>query len=84
MLWHNSIFVNISLFEAWDEDFPNLPILNAGHFIYPGIPIVKFTNYADSFGIRSPYCEANALLAILLGYMCSQHLISLAVSSLME
>ena len=84
MLWHNSIFVNISLLEAWDKDLPDLPILNAGHFIYPGIPIVKFTNYADRCGIRSPYCEANALLAILLGYMCSQHLISLAVSSLME
>ena len=84
MLWHNSIFVNISLLEAWDKDLPDLPILNAGHFIYPGIPIVKLTNYADRFGIRSPYAEANALLAILLGDMCSQHLISPAVSSLME
>ena len=84
MLWHNSIFVNISLLDAWDKDLPDLSILNAGHFIYPGIPIVKLTNYADRFGIRSPYAEANALLAILLGDMCSQHLISLAVSSLME
>ena len=84
MLWHNSIFVNISLLDAWDKDLPDLSILNAGHFIYPGIPIVKLTNYADRFGIRSPYAEANALLAIFLGDMCSQHLISLAVSSLME
>ena len=84
MLRHDGILVNIPLLDTRNEDFPYLAIVNLGHLVDTGVPVIELADYADLFGIWSPYRKAHAFLPVFLGQMRSQHLIGSAVSTLMK
>ena len=84
MLRHDGILVHIPLLDTRNEDFPDLAIVNPGHLVDTGVPVIELTDYADLLGIWCPNREAHALLPVFFGQMRSQHFIGSAVGTLME
>ena len=84
MLRHDGILVHIPLLDTRNEDFPDLTIVNPGHLVDTGVPVIELTDYADLLGIWCPNREAHALLPVFFGQMRSQHFIGSAVGTLME
>ena len=79
----NTIFINIVLFDARDEQFPD-PVGNLLHRVITRRPVVEIADNGNRVSVRRPDAEHRAGLAVLLTQMRTKIAVGLLVIALPE